>query len=161
MSDTIKIEFPKNEVRRALSDLKEYKEEVTKELQGVVTRSTFRVGATARQLVPVKFGRLRGSITEKILKMQGIVAVNVDYAGAVEFGSKPHIIRPKRKKALAFKPAGGFRFWNESGRVVRKEVKHPGAKAQPFLRPAVKEEAPRFANAIKRILEDATKRDAK
>lgn len=155
---TIKIEISPREMKRALADMDHYEKVVSKDLQGAVGRATFRIGSGARRRAPVNFGRLRQSITEKIGKLFGEIAVNVDYAGAVEFGTKPHIIRPKIKKALAFKPGAGFRFWDESGRVVVKSVKHPGTKAQPFLTPAVEEEAPRFAKDIKTIIEKAAKR---
>lgn len=156
--DSIKIEIPPKELREAMADLQHYEETVSKNIQGAVARSTFRVGAGARKRVPVSNGKLRQSITEKVGKMQGVIAVNADYAGAVEFGSKAHIIRPRRKKALAFKPGAGFKFWDESGRVVVKFVKHPGTKAQPYLRPAMKEEAPNFALTIKKIIEKAANR---
>lgn len=47
-----------------------------------------------------------------------------NHAHLVEFGTKPHRIRPKDKKALRI----GGRFIGEA--------KHPGAKAKPFMRPA-------------------------
>ncbi|KKL66824.1 hypothetical protein LCGC14_2141140 [marine sediment metagenome] len=153
----IKIEISPREMREALADIDSYGEIVTNQIQDAVGRATFRLGAGARMRAPVNFGRLRQSITEKIGKRIGVVTVNVNYGGAVEFGTKPHIIRSRIKKALAFKPGAGFRFWDESGRVVVKSVKHPGTKAQPFLIPAAEEEAPKFAKEIKTILEKAAK----
>lgn len=46
-------------------------------------------------------------------------------ANFVEFGTKPHEIKAKNKKALKLR----------DGREVE-SVMHPGAKAKPFLRPA-------------------------
>lgn len=147
-------------MRKALGDLSNFDSQARKDIQGVITRSTYRVGGRARQNAPSKFGRLRQSIREKVGKLQGEISVNVDYAGAVEFGSKPHIIRPKKKKALAFKPGGGFRFWDESGRVVLKSVKHPGTDPQPFLGPAMEGEVRPMTQAIKKAIEDAAKRQS-
>ena len=45
------------------------------------------------------------------------------YAGWVEFGTKPHIIKARRGGRLAL---GG-----------RKSVRHPGARKKPFMRPAL------------------------
>ena len=45
----------------------------------------------------------------------------IDYAKFVYYGTKPHIIKPKNKKAL--KTPYGY----------RKRVKHPGTKANPYL----------------------------
>lgn len=155
------ITISDKELRRIQKDLTDYESTVSKDIQGAIVRSTYRVGARTRQNAPVNFGRLRQSIREKIRKFTGEVTVNVDYAGAVEFGTKAHVIRPNKKKALAFKPGGGFRFWDESGRVVFRSVKHPGTKAQPYLRPALEAEVNPFTKTIKDIIEDATKRDNK
>ena len=146
-------------MRRVLGDLANYNSTTAKEIQGVITRSTYKVGGRARQNAPVKFGRLRQSIREKVGKLRGEISVNVDYAGAVEFGTDAHIIRPNKKKALAFKPGGGFKFWDESGRVVLKSVKHPGTDPQPYLGPAMEGEVGPLTRMLKKVLEDATKRD--
>lgn len=153
----IKIEIPEGEMRQTIRDLEKFNTDAIKEIQRVVVRSTYRVGARARKKAPVNFGKLRSSIREKVSKMTGEISVNVDYAGAVEFGTKAHIIRPRKKKALAFTPGGGFRFWDESGRIIRKSVKHPGTQAQPYLRPAVQEEEKTFQLAVKKAIENATK----
>jgi hypothetical protein len=152
---TIKIEISPREMKKALSDMDNYEKVVSKQLQAQIGRSTFNIGAGTRKRAK---GSLRQAVSEKIGKLFGIVSVNKNYASAMEFGTKPHEIRPKVKKALAFKPGAGFRFWDESGRVVVKSVKHPGTKAQPYLTPAVEEEAPRFAKNIKTIIEKAAKR---
>jgi len=152
----IKIEIPAEELARARRAIQDHNQDVEDGLHRLVVRTTYRVSANAKRNAPSKFGKLRQSITEKFSKLTGEVAVNVDYAGAVEFGSKPHIIRPKKKKALAFKPGGGFKFWDESGRVVVKWVKHPGTDPQPYLTPAVEQEAPNFTESIKKLIEDTT-----
>jgi len=56
---------------------------------------------------------------------------NSPYALPVEFGTKPHIIRPKKAKSLHWKDeyTGEDRF--------AQMVKHPGSRAIPYLRPAV------------------------
>lgn len=155
------ITITDKEMRRALGDIQNYGSATAKEIQGVITRSTYRVGARARQNAPSKFGRLRQSVREKVGKLMGEISVNVDYAGAVEFGTKPHIIKPKRKKALAFKPGAGFKFWDESGRVVVKSVKHPGTDPQPYLRPALEAEVGHMTQALKKVIEDAAKGGAR
>lgn len=156
--DDFKIEIPRGELIRAMKDINFFSDQVNEDVQGLIRRSTLRVAARAKVNAPNQHGKLRQSITTKISGMTGEVAVNVDYAGAVEFGSRPHKIRPRRKKALAFKPGAGFRFWDESGRVVVKEVDHPGTEAQPFLRPAVEKEVQVIGRELKRIIENATKR---
>lgn len=70
-------------------------------------------------------GRLASSITSASDNDSAEVGTNVKYAAIHQFGGKtrPHVIRPRNKKALAF-----------GGRVV-KQVNHPGSTipARPFL----------------------------
>jgi hypothetical protein len=52
-----------------------------------------------------------------------------EYAFCVEFGTKPHIIRPKNKKSL---------HWKQGNKdVFAKIVHHPGTFPQPFIRTAI------------------------
>lgn len=78
--------------------------------------------------VPVRTGKLRQSIQIRILNQKVIIGPDTDYANFVEFGTAPHEIKPKNKKALAFRVGGKT--------VIVKSVHHPGTKAQPFVRPA-------------------------
>lgn len=70
-------------------------------------------------------GRLRRSIEYAATSDKVMVGSNLAYARIHQKGGKtsPHVIRPKRKKALAF------------GGVVRKKVNHPGSDipARPYL----------------------------
>lgn len=57
----------------------------------------------ARQRVPVDTGRLKGNINvRQVSQLQFTVGTNVLYAPHVEFGTKPHVIRPRNKKVLHF-----------------------------------------------------------
>jgi phage virion morphogenesis protein len=70
-------------------------------------------------------GRLAASITGQSSATQAIVGTNVIYGAIHQFGgkTKPHVIRARRAKALAF------------GGILRKQVNHPGSNipARPFL----------------------------
>jgi HK97 gp10 family phage protein len=46
-------------------------------------------------------------------------------ANFLEFGTKPHVVEVKDKKALA-----------TGGTILGREIQHPGAAPHPFLRPA-------------------------
>ena len=95
------------------------------------TRQTVNAAKTqSLSGVPVRTGQLRNSMRADHISVTGMTArtavvADKDYAAAVHDGSKPHIIRPRNKKALAFKVDGRT--------VFVKEVKHPGAKPNPFL----------------------------
>lgn len=102
--------------------------------------------AEAKRLVPRKTGNLGRRISLRSYNATTVTVVAATpYAVAVERGTKPHEILPKRKRALRF-PAKGTPV-TLSGRVrssaARRpgafrfagRVKHPGTKAQPFLVP--------------------------
>lgn len=58
---------------------------------------------------------------------------DLEYAGFVNDGTAPHIIRPRRAQVLRF---------NVGGRTVyAKVVNHPGTRARPFLDRALREVA--------------------
>ena len=103
------------------------------------------------QSCPVDSGRLKGSIS---WKPQGetIEISMVGYALYVEFGTPPHIIKPKTAKALHWKvdsigPRGGKKETD----VFAKVVKHPGTAPQPFIRATVR-------NHLRRIVMDNIRR---
>lgn len=83
------------------------------------------------RLSPVDTGHLRNSITYR--KVQYGYEISMPYYSLyLEYGTPPHIIRPKDKKALSWtegKGGGGQRYF-------AKVVHHPGTRPQPFIRPA-------------------------
>lgn len=92
----------------------------------------------ARVLAPVDTGRLRASIRAeppRIFSLRGSVTVGSDleYAGYVNDGTRPHVIRPRRARALRFRVGGRV--------VYARLVNHPGTRAKPFLDRALREVA--------------------
>lgn len=81
---------------------------------------------------PVDTGRLKGSIKYRV-KGNVVEIYMVGYALYVEFGTPPHIIRPKNKKALRWNPDRG-RKAPATNDIFAKEVHHPGTMPQPFIR---------------------------
>lgn len=156
------ITISDQEMRRVQKDLANYSSTVSKEIQGAITRATYRVGKRTRLNLRWT-SKLKQTVSEKIGKFKGEIAVNANYAGAVEFGTKPHIIRPKTKPFLAWQPGAGHRFWGVAGLkwVYATFVKHPGTRAQPYLGPAMEAEVRPFTKVIKKIIEDSTKRNSR
>lgn len=110
----------------------------------------------AKLRVPRKTGRLGRSIGPgRLTPREATIEATAAYAAYVEFGTRPHVIRPKRAKALRFAPKGQTRLSGapKAGAQVifAKKVDHPGTKAQPFLLPAVREAASR--QSVARIVE--------
>lgn len=85
----------------------------------------------------IKSDFLDGSFTGKLQS-------NSPVAGIIEFGSRPHIIRPK---------GNNFLFWPGAKHPVQ-EVKHPGTPAFRVLGEATKE----AAEDVENIFESALKR---
>lgn len=103
------------------------------EIDAAITRYLEQVAvaieADAKAGCPRKTGHLAESIHHEITGdgKTARIGTNVDYALSVELGSRPHIIRGNPYLA----------FDGDNGRVVVREVHHPGTPEQPFLRPAL------------------------
>lgn len=87
----------------------------------------------ARQLVRVRTGRLRetgrmesghgafGPFRDVVFGREG----RTSYLGYELEGTPPHVIRPRRRKALRFVVGGHV--------IYARHVNHPGTRANPFL----------------------------
>jgi len=95
-------------------------------------RRADRVIALAQATAPEKTGTYKASFRKERTRVRGRAAVTVsnvsDHAVIVEFGSRPHIIEPKNKQALAW----------PGGRHPVKKVHHPGTPAFHVLRNALR-----------------------
>lgn len=123
---------------KGLAELHKVLQSLPEELEKKVLRNALRAGANefkkaAKAQVPVKSGALRKSIRVKTSARKGrwrlkatVVAGNAEayYAHMVEFGTAAHMIKPAKAKSLFFLGQ------------AREAVEHPGAQAQPFMRPA-------------------------
>lgn len=113
--------------------------------QGPVVRHlikrTVRVQERARELAPIKTGKLRASIVKRgpyddALGVFMVVVSNLNYALFVHEGTKPHPIYARSSPFLVFDWPGGP---NGPGIYYFRMVNHPGTKANPFLRRALAE----------------------
>lgn len=108
--------------------------EVQRHGRRVAARWQRRTATQARQDAPVRTGHLGRSVGEGDVKtvgpftVTGSVHARADYALYVHEGTRPHVIRPRRAKALRFEVGGRV--------VFAKMVRHPGVRARPFLRNA-------------------------
>ena len=123
-------------------------------LERRIVKRAMRTGASiiskeAKRLAPRRTGTLRKAIAVGNVRDDVAVRVYVRrgrgqkndgwYANLVEQGTSAHEIRPwkDRKKVLA---AGG--------KIYGRRVRHPGARARPFMRPALESSASRAVDAI-------------
>ena len=106
-------------------------------------KSGGRLAEIMRERAPVRTGRLRQSIVVRFERDKVAVGPTVSYAPYVEYGTKPHIIRPVHAKALAFEVEGTT--------VFAKLVHHPGFAGRFFARSSYEQflrEAPEFAREL-------------
>jgi hypothetical protein len=84
-----------------------------------------------RQRVPVKTGRLKGSIRRKSATQRKATVVGHYSANFVDAGSKEHDILPKRKPALIFEAGGRTIFARKvhKQRIAARRFKAPSARA--------------------------------
>ncbi len=85
-------------------------------------KAAITVEGRAINRVPVDTGRLKGSITHETYDEEAHVGTNIEYAPHIEYGTRSHMINsPVKIRGV------GWRYIK----------RHPGTKAQPFLRPAL------------------------
>ena len=121
-----------------LAELQKLLDELPAKIEGNVVRGGLRaaarvVEAEAKRLCPVgKTGALHDSIRVSMRSKHGHISATVKagggkvfYAAMVEYGTARHWIKPKNRKSLFV--AG----------LMREAVDHPGAKKEPFMRPAI------------------------
>lgn len=98
----------------------------------VLVQSANQILAEMESRVPVKTGRLRGSLGIVVGTDRVTIGPNesiAPYAGYVEFGTKPHDIKPK--------PGNKYLVFQVNGKTIyARKVHHPGTKPQPYVAPA-------------------------
>ena len=138
------IRIDTSELDRFSVDVGKLSDKTKGNVQKVLNNTGFKIETKAKGNVPVDTGHLRRGITTKIGDMEVIVHTsNIKYARGVEFGTRPHLIKPKNKKAL---------YWKGAKHPV-KSVNHPGSKAKPYLIPAFESEKDNLIKDIKEVIE--------
>lgn len=117
------------------------------DLKPILTRVGLESVAEAKRLVPRRTGNLArtvrlGEITADHVDVVAGGRREVGYAAAVEFGSQPHTIVPRRAKVLAWGGArtlGGRLRKGAKAEFFARRVRHPGARPRPYLFPGLRE----------------------
>lgn len=73
------------------------------------------------------------------------VSAGAPHAAPIEFGSRPHVIRPRHKKRLRWPVEGGFQFATE--------VHHPGNFEYGYLRDALEDKLPEIVEEVEAAVE--------
>ena len=141
------IKIDTNEIDKFAVELIELSEKSRDNVQKAVKKSAFNIEAKAKNNLKANRSVVTRHLTRNVATQMGdleatIHTSNVKYAIIVEKGSKPHIIRPKNKKAL---------YWEGAKRPV-KLVNHPGSRAKPYLIPAFESEKDKFIENLKEAI---------
>lgn len=97
-----------------------------------VQTATARMTEDLKQAAPVVTGELKrrtgAEFTgETASEVRAEAVIDVTYAEFVTMGTRPHVIKPRTKQALAF-------YWPKAGgTVIVKSVNHPGTQANEFF----------------------------
>jgi len=102
------------------------KREAPEVFDELLTQGGEIIAKTMRGKAPVKTGFLRESIIIRKGRQSVEVAPTASYAAYVEFGAKPHIIKPVHASVLAFELRGQT--------VFARSVQHPGFKGRFFVK---------------------------
>lgn len=70
-------------------------------------------------------GHLQRSIQIRYTENSAIISANAEYAPFVEYGTRPHTIFPRNRKALKIPTRDGY--------IFRRKVQHPGSKPYPYF----------------------------
>ena len=98
--------------------------DVFNSLERAINKSAWIITGHVKDATPVKTHALKSGIRPDFGRLSATIRPhNAPYAFFVHEGTKPHIIKPKVKKAL---------WWKGAAHPV-KRVHHPGTKANPFM----------------------------
>jgi len=79
--------------------------------------------------------------------LAGTVSAGEAYGAPLEFGSRPHIIRPRHRRTLRIPVEGGFLF--------RGAVRHPGTREYAFLANALRDSGPQIEEIFSDGIDEA------
>lgn len=121
MGFTFKYELDEDALRQALKN--------------TLFKSVVKMQELAKIAAPVDTGRLRGAIIFNPAYPDSdeyFLIANVDYARAIEFGTKPHHVNPEDLKLWARRKLGD----EGAAYPIAKKIAMFGTQRQPFMFPA-------------------------
>ena len=148
------------QLRRALTG----NELLRKPVRRYLLRATGRVTLRAKLKAPSDRGRLRNTITPKVLgvglALRGRVRAGAKYAPYMEFGTKPHW-PPRfvngRPTLQPWAQRHGFPRGVRGSDIVRWIISRKGTKPQPFMEPAWRESQSDIAGFLDTASRDVEK----
>ena len=141
------VKVPEGELSKAIRQISAWDGKTRLRVEAALKRGTNAVYREARLRVPVRSGKLKKSIRQRFstVKLEGQVFSNQPYAHLVEFGSRAHTVKPRKKKALRF-----FR----GGPVFTKRARIPAQSGKPFFKPAYDYVEPQLIQEVKKAIRE-------
>ena len=118
-------------------------------LPGLVKKAADYAYALMSAKAPVRSGRLLGSIREQVRGLEATIGPTVPYAIYVEYGTRPHEIRPVYASVLRFEVEGKI--------VFTPIVHHPGTRPQAFVRETADVTKEKIPELWKEVFEEEIK----
>ena len=126
---------------RGLKELRKTLERIPDHLRNILDDLTKETYEKAIQYAPVRTGFLRRNIIWRVEGLTGRVVSQAPYSAFVEFGTRPHMIFPRRARALRFEVGGQV--------VFARYVRHPGTRGQFFMRRALHDALNRLSEFVR------------
>lgn len=134
-------------------------------VQSLVVRHTENMVRLSKEAAPTnKAIGAGGNMRSKIVsaystnRLGSRVWVDTNYAAHVEFGTRPHFIFPRIKRALAWR---NYTMTGKRGQALKRAkftgwsyaryVKHPGTKPQPFFYKQFERVSRNFINDLRKL----------
>ncbi len=121
----------------------------SQEIQKAVNKSAIKVLQIAQKEAPVKTHHLVQRIKARFEPLVGIVESLAQYSVFVHEGTRPHIILPVRKKALANV---------KRGLMFGRKVNHPGTSPNRFMLRSIKKAIPSIERYFEQAVENIVKK---
>ena len=119
-------------------------------LSTAIKISAWEITRSVQQETPVKTRALKRSIIPRFSHLRAVIEPRAKYAIFVHEGTRPHIIRPIRKKAL---------YWKGALHPVM-SVQHPGTKRNPFMERGLENAKPKVDEIFKVTIDKVLKKVA-
>lgn len=103
-----------------------------------------------RLLAPRRTGRLAASISKTVSGFEATIGPKAPHAIYVEYGVRPHEIRPVQAHALRFEIEGEV--------IFAMRVSHPGTRPQPFIRETAQMIPSQIPETWERVWEEVNRR---
>jgi len=126
---------------KGLKELRKMLEEIPEQVRGILEDLTRETYEKAVQYAPERTGFLRRNIVWSVEGLTGRVISQAPYSAYVEFGTRPHMIFPRRARVLRFEVGGRT--------VFARYVHHPGTRGRFFMRRALQDALSRLSEFIR------------